>query len=85
MLADYSCADNCLSLVFAVDNLSRINKPELVECVEHADVARRARRLVELNCEAPIDRSVLCGSPMRFEGEGLDDSTRAAFEPSWWA
>ena len=39
--------------------------------VEHAQVARRARRLVELNTDAPLDAVVLRGAPFQIDENGL--------------
>jgi 5'-3' exonuclease len=47
----------------------------LVDC---AEVARRARQLVELNSDAPVDRGAIQGVPAQMDEEGL-----AAFLERW--
>jgi DNA polymerase-1 len=45
--------------------------------VEHADVVRRSRGLVQLRADAPIDASLLLGGePMRFDDDGLEPFLR---------
>lgn len=46
--------------------------------VEHAESVVRARELVQLSVDAPLDRSLLCGGPLRF-----DHAQLPAFLQSW--
>ena len=67
LLGEHGTLDEVL---LAATNKKKPNKV-MSSLVEHAETARRARRLVELDSDAPFNGDLLRGGPMKFEAHGL--------------
>ena len=72
MLTDHGDLDAVLSA--AAQKVKPSKREQAL--VEFAETARRARRLVTLDAEAPLDRAVVLGSPPQFDDDGLVDFLR---------